>query len=215
MANVVTLFLAAAFISYFFLLTLYEQQVLGFSPLQGGLSYLTFGVGMIAGIGVGALVMPRVGVKPVLATGFFGCAVGLWLVSDLTTHSTYVHDIAPGMFILAFFAGIAFPALNNAALLQGHRRGLFTRVRGANLNAANRRRDRTVLPGHTRAAHAASQVTHGVPAPIASTHGYDLAWRIGAILCIVGGVMVMLTLERVSGELRIADPLADVEPALQ
>ena len=59
MANFVTLFLAAAFISYFFLLTLYEQQVLGFSPLRGGLSYLTFGVGMIAGIGIGALVMPK------------------------------------------------------------------------------------------------------------------------------------------------------------
>ncbi len=63
--------------------------------------------------------------------------------------------------------------------------------------------------------HAASQAVHGVPASIASTHGYDLAWRIGAILCIVGGVMVILMLERVSGELRIADPVAELEPAAQ
>ncbi len=214
-ANFVTLFLAAAFISYFFLLTLYEQQVLGYSPLQGGLSYLTFGVGMIAGIGIGALVMPRVGVKSVLATGFFGCAVGLWLISDLTTHSTYWRDIAPGMFILAFFAGIAFPALNNAALhrVTGEDSSLASGVQISMQQIGGAIGLSCLVTLALR--HAASQAVHGVPASIASTHGYDLAWRIGAVLCIVGGVMVILMLERVSGELRIADPVAELEPAAQ
>jgi len=52
-ANVVTLFFTAAFFTYFFLLTLFEQQVLGYSPLTGGLSYLPFGVAIGAGMGLG------------------------------------------------------------------------------------------------------------------------------------------------------------------
>ena len=51
--NFVTLFFSSAFFSYFFLLTLFEQQVLDYSPLKGGLSYLPFGLTIGAGIGLG------------------------------------------------------------------------------------------------------------------------------------------------------------------
>src|SRR4051812_5037799 len=48
--NFVTLFFSSSFFSYFFLLTLFEQQILGWSPLRGGLSYLPFGFSIGAGI---------------------------------------------------------------------------------------------------------------------------------------------------------------------
>ena len=47
--NFTTLFFSSAFFSYFFLLTLFEQQILGYSPLKGGLSYLPFGLSIGAG----------------------------------------------------------------------------------------------------------------------------------------------------------------------
>jgi len=42
--NFTTLFFASSFFTYFFLLTLFEQQVLEWSPLRSGLSYLPFGL---------------------------------------------------------------------------------------------------------------------------------------------------------------------------
>ena len=114
--NCLTLFFSSAFFSYFFLLTLFEQQILGWSPLKGGLSYLPFGLSIGAGIGLGTALMPRLGVKPLLTGGFFGCAVGLYLTSSITVTSSYAGHILPGMIALGFFSGISFPAMGNAAL---------------------------------------------------------------------------------------------------
>ena len=57
--NFTTLFFSSAFFSYFFLLTLFEQHILGYSPLKGGLSYLPFGITIGMGIGVGTALMPK------------------------------------------------------------------------------------------------------------------------------------------------------------
>ena len=56
--NVVTLFFSSAFFAYFFLLTLFEQQVLHYSAIKSGLSYLPFGFSIGAGIGIGTALMP-------------------------------------------------------------------------------------------------------------------------------------------------------------
>jgi MFS family permease len=113
-ANFVTLFLASAFFSYFFLLTLFEQQVLGYSPLRGGLSYLPFGLAIGAGIGLGTALMPRLGVKPRLSVGFLGAAAGL-LTTSLTMHvgASYVGGVLPGMIVLGLFIGTTFPTTSN------------------------------------------------------------------------------------------------------
>ena len=74
--NFVTLFFSSSFFSYFFLLTLFEQQILGWSPLKGGLSYLPFGLTIGAGIGIGTALMPRLGVKPLLAAGLLRVRCG-------------------------------------------------------------------------------------------------------------------------------------------
>ena len=70
--NVVTLFFTSAFFSYFFMLTLFEQQVLHWSPCKGRLSYLPFGICIGMGIGLGTALMPKLGVKALLTAGF-GC----------------------------------------------------------------------------------------------------------------------------------------------
>jgi len=71
--NVTTLFFASAFFSYFFLLTLFEQQVLHYTAIKSGLSYLPFGLTIGAGIGIGTALMPKLGVKPLMSLGFFLC----------------------------------------------------------------------------------------------------------------------------------------------
>ena len=65
-SNGVSVLSLAAFYTYAFLLTLYLQQVLGYSPMKTGLAYIPFTVAIGAGMGVSTALMPRIGVKPML-----------------------------------------------------------------------------------------------------------------------------------------------------
>src|SRR4051794_30017741 len=195
--NFVTLFFSASFFSYFFLLTLFEQQILGWSPLRGGLSYLPFGFSIGAGIGLGTALMPRLGVKPLLAAGFFGCAVGLWLTSGIDVQSTYAGGILPGMIVLGFFSGISFPAIGNASLheVTGQDSSLASGVQNAMQQVGGAIGLSCLVTLALR--HAAGQISDGVLPAIARTSGYVLSWRVGAILCAIGGVLVLALLEHV------------------
>lgn len=203
--NFVTLFSASAFFSYFFLLTLFEQQTLGYSPLTGGLSYLPFGVSIGAGIGLSTALMGRIGVKPLLAAGFFGSAVGLLLTSGIDPHASYVANVLPGMMVLGLFSGMTFPAIGNASLheVTGQDASLASGVQSAMQAVGGAIGLSTLVTFALR--HASAQIHDGVPAAVASTNGYVLAFRIGTVLLGIGGVLVLLLLERVSPAPRSAE----------
>src|SRR5436190_2780497 len=103
--NGVTLFFASAFFTYFFLLTLFMQQVLNFSVLKGGLVYVPFGLAIGAGIGLGTGLMPRVGVKALMTSGFTIAGIGMLLTSGIDVDTTYASGILPGMVVLGFGSG--------------------------------------------------------------------------------------------------------------
>jgi MFS family permease len=195
--NFVTLFFSSSFFSYFFLLTLFEQQILGWSPMRGGLSYLPFGITIGAGIGIGTALMPKIGVKPLLAAGFFGCAVGLWLTSTLDVNSSYASGVLPGMMVLGFFSGTSFPAISNASLheVTGQDSSLASGVQNAMQNIGGAIGLSCLVTFALR--HAARQMSDGALPAVASTQGYVLAWRIGAVLCLVGCALVLFLLEHV------------------
>jgi predicted MFS family arabinose efflux permease len=209
-ANVVTLFLASAFFTYFFLLTLFEQQVLGYSPLKGGLSYLPFGIAIGAGIGISTALMPRLGVKPLLSAGFIGSAAGLLMTSWIHPGASYTGGVLPGMIVLGVFSGMCFPAGVNAALHQvtGQDASLASGVQNAMQQAGGALGLACLVTFALR--HAAGQIRHGVPAAAAVTHGYALSFRIGAALLAAGGVLVLILLEHVTARPRNA--VAELSP---
>ncbi|MFL6157399.1 MAG: MFS transporter [Marmoricola sp.] len=200
-SNFTTLFFSSSFFTYFFLLTLFEQQILKWSPIEGGLSYLPFGFSIGAGIGLGTTLMPRVGVKRLLATGFFGCALGLYLTSTISVDTSYAAHIMPGMIILGLSSGLSFPAFGNASLheVTGQDSSLASGVQSAMQQVGGALGLATLATLAFR--HAADKIHHGVLAPVAITDGYVLAFRIGAISCLVGGVLILALLEHV-----VADP---------
>ncbi len=209
-ANVVTLFLASAFFTYFFLLTLFEQQVLGYSPLKGGLSYLPFGIGIGAGIGLSTTLMPRLGIKPLLSAGFLGSAAGLLMTSGIHPGTSYASGILPGMIVLGVFSGLCFPAGVNAALHQvtGQDASLASGVQTAMQQAGGALGLACLVTLALR--HAAGQIRHGVLPAVAATHGYVLSFRIAATLLAVGGVLVLILLEHVTTQPRNA--VAELSP---
>jgi EmrB/QacA subfamily drug resistance transporter len=211
--NFVTLFFSSAFFSYFFLLTLFMQQVLGYSPLKGGLAYVPFGLTIGAGIGVGTGLMPKLGVKPLLALGFFGNAVGMFLTSGIDVHSSYVGGVLPGMMVLGFFSGVSFPAIGNASLheVTGQDSSLASGVQNAMQQVGGALGLSFLVTLGLR--HAAGQVRHGVNGLVASTHGYVLSYRIASVLLLIGGVLVLFLLEHVLAQPRNPQAEITAQPA--
>ena len=211
--NALTLFFSSSFFSYFFLLTLFEQQILGWSPLKGGLSYLPFGLTIGAGIGIGTALMPRLGVKPLLAGGFFGSAVGLYFTSSITVGTSYAGHILPGMMMLGFFSGISFPAMGNASLheVTGQDSSLASGVQSAMQQVGGAIGLSCLVTLALR--HAAGQMHHGVLPSVASTQGYVLAWRIGVVMLVIGGILVLALLERVLATPRSPEAELIAQPA--
>src|SRR3989440_7105061 len=76
-ANVVGILLGASLFSMFFFISLYMQQVLGYSAIHAGLSYLPLALTIIVAAGLGGQLVTRFGFKPVLAAGMAFVALGL------------------------------------------------------------------------------------------------------------------------------------------
>jgi EmrB/QacA subfamily drug resistance transporter len=193
--NLVTLFFSSAFFSYFFLLTLFEQQVLHYSPVRGGLSYLPFGITIGAGIGIGTALMPKLGVKRLLATGFLLDAAGMLLTSGIDIHSHYWSGIVPGMVLLGFGSGLTFPAIGNASLhgVTGQDSSLASGVQNAMQQVGGAIGLSVLVTLALR--HADSQHRHGISQAVASTHGFALAYHVAIGLLVAGAAFVLVFFE--------------------
>src|SRR2546428_2539471 len=75
-ANLATAVMASGMFGMFFLLTLYLQQVLGYSPLKTGLAYGPFGLGLVAGVAVSTQILEPVGAKGVTTAPLVIAGVG-------------------------------------------------------------------------------------------------------------------------------------------
>ncbi len=208
--NLTTLFFSCGFFSYFFLLTLYQQQILRWSPLKSGLSYLPFGLSMGLGIALASAVMPRIGVKPILAVGFFGSALGLFLTGTIGVDTSYAGHILPGMIVLGLFSGICFPGAGNASLHEVtiQDSSLAAGIQSAIQQIGGAMGLATLATLAIR--HAQGMVKVGVNPLLADVQGSQLALRIAAAMCLISGILVIALLEHVTAERR--DPMAR-EPA--
>jgi EmrB/QacA subfamily drug resistance transporter len=116
-ANVVSVLWAAAMFAWFFLAALYLQLVLGYSPLQVGLSFLPANILMgILSVAVSARLVMRFGIKPPLVIGLLAASAGLVLFARAPVDGSYLTDVLPSMLLLGFGAGIAFNPILLAAM---------------------------------------------------------------------------------------------------
>ena len=105
----------AGFLSMFFFITLYMQNVLEFSPIVAGTAYLpvTVGVGIAAGISTG--LVARIGTRPIIVAGAVIGAGGVYWLSRIPVHGSYLTDLLPGLVVMALGLGAVMVGVQNAA----------------------------------------------------------------------------------------------------
>ena len=114
-ADVTMLVAAAGLIAMFFFLTLYMQNVLGYSPLQTGAAYLPFTGGVAVSAGVSSQLMSRIGTRPLIVVGNLIGAGGLYYLSRIPADGSYLADLLPGMMITSLGLGAMFVGIATAA----------------------------------------------------------------------------------------------------
>lgn len=114
-ADTMQLFMAAGMFSIFFFTTLYLQEVLNYSPVKTGFSFLIIPVI----IGVTATNIPRliqrIGYRPILIVAPLIVSSGLFWLSHIPVNGTFWGNVAPGMSLLALGMGATFVSVAIAA----------------------------------------------------------------------------------------------------
>src|SRR5947207_404712 len=115
-ANVAGFIMGTALFAMFLMLTLYMQQVLGYSPMKTGVAYLAVAGTAIVWSAVAAQLVTRVGVKPVLVTGMTALTAGLLYFTQVSVGGSYVGDLLPGFLVIGLGIGFSFVPISIAAL---------------------------------------------------------------------------------------------------
>jgi EmrB/QacA subfamily drug resistance transporter len=107
----ILLCLATAFFGMFFFLTLFTQVVWGYSALRGGLAYLPFVGAFIVIAGISSKLIPRVGARVPMTVGALLAPVGMFWLSRVDEHSSYLTGVCLPLVVFAAAAGLIFVPL--------------------------------------------------------------------------------------------------------
>ncbi|MGP0036455.1 MAG: MFS transporter [Solirubrobacteraceae bacterium] len=201
-ANIVLLLVASGLFGMFFFVSLYVQEILGYSPLHAGLAFLPVTVGIALGAGLAQQLIRRFGVRNVGVVGIALATVGLVVLAQVPVHGTYVSDLLPGLLPMSFGMGLVFVPITLLATGgvtandSGLASGLFNtsqQVGGALglaiLSTLAASKTTSVLNGlhgaTTAAASAAARVS-----------GYHVAFLVAAVMLGAGGLILGFGLRR-------------------
>jgi EmrB/QacA subfamily drug resistance transporter len=211
--NVSAVLVAAALFSMFFFISLYMQNVLGFSPIETGLAYLPLAVGIIISAGGSAGLVTRFGFKPVLVTGLIVTAAGLLWFSQVSPDGSYVGDVLFPSLLAAVGLGLAFVSMTVAAVS-----GVTTHETGLASGLINTSQQIGGALGLAILATVANSriddlAASGTPMPVALTEGFQSAFLVGAGLAILGAVLAtVLVSSRASREHAEAAQRGELDP---
>jgi EmrB/QacA subfamily drug resistance transporter len=212
-ANVIGLTLGTMTFGTFFLLTLYQQDVLGFSPLRTGLHNLAIAFTAILASAASQALVTRIGVRPVLVFGLLVLGGGLAYFTQLPVEGDYVTDLLPGFLLIGVGLGSSFVPVSIAALtgITGREAGLASGL----INTSQQIGGALGLAilttvSTTRTNHLLAQ---NVSTPTALTEGFKLAFWVGVGFAAIAVSLALIVLR--PGELRLgAKPDSRAEQAV-
>ncbi|MFD3872021.1 MFS transporter [Streptomyces sp. NPDC058623] len=215
----IMLFLACAIFGMFFFLTLFVQNVLGFSPLRAGLAFLPISVMIALAAATASQLLPKFGPKPFMVTGALCCAAGLAWLTQTDIHSTYLGSVLGPMLIFATGMGLQFVSLTLMALSNvpdresGAASGLLNAMQqvGGSLGlsilvtvfgTASRNEARSQVPAFMSAADPGQRATFlrtgRLPDPWGDqvlTSGVSAAFVVAALFTLVGAVIALFVIQ--------------------
>mgnify|MGYP000436251511 CR=1 FL=1 len=194
-ANVAGFILGTALFSMFLILTLYMQQVLGYSAMKTGVAYLAVAGTSIIWANVAAALVGRVGVRPLIAGGMGILAVGMLLFTQAPVDGSYATHLLPGFLLVALGMALCFVPISIAALAgvkqaeAGIASGLINTSQQVG-GAVGIALLSTIAISHTE-----DEIAAGTAVPQAMTSGFQLAFWVGAAIA-AAGVVAALALIR-------------------
>ena len=202
----------AGFYAMFFFLTLYLQNVLGFSPLKSGAVYVPATLGVALTAGIASKLMLKTGTRPLIVVGALLGAGGIFWLSFIPADGTWVGNVLAPLEIMSFGLGFVFVGVTTAAQagVPAQQAGLAA----AMINAS------TWLGGALGvsifSAIAASRTSHrlaaGVAQPEALTSGFQAALLAAAIFLAVAAVIALRSRNATAADMTVLD--ADTAPGV-
>lgn len=115
-ADIGALMIGTAIFAIFYFLSIFFGQVLGYDPVKTGLAFLPMTLLIGVGAGIASNLLGKVGPRPLLVVGTLLSSAGLLLLARISSDSSYVTDLLPGLLLVALGMGLAFVALTSAAV---------------------------------------------------------------------------------------------------
>jgi EmrB/QacA subfamily drug resistance transporter len=213
-ANLVGILLGASLFSMFFFISLYMQQVLGYSPIHAGLSYLPLAVTIIIAAGLGGQLVTRFGFKPILAAGMGAVALGLLWFSRVSVGGGFLTDILGPSLLAAIGLGFGFVTSTIAAVsgVDGHEQGVASGLINTSQQIGG-------ALGLAVLSTIATTRTHDVMASGGSsltkalTDGFQSAFLGGAIIATIGFVATLILIRTRDSRAHVDLAKAEAAPA--
>jgi EmrB/QacA subfamily drug resistance transporter len=213
-ADAVMLLVASGMFGMFFFVSLYVQEVLGYSPLHAGLAFLPVTGGIMVGAALSQQLVRRAGARAVAVAGIALATVGMVLMTGLPVHGSYAGDLLPALIPLSIGMGLTFvpiTLLGNGGVSgsdAGLASGLFNTAQqvGGALGLAILS---TLAADHTSSA--VRRLGHEL-SPVrllgATVSGYHVAFVAAAVMLGTGAVILVAALRRRHLEGLELDPAA-------
>jgi len=180
--------------SMFFFISLYLQDVLHYSPIKTGVSYLPLAVGIILSAGAASQLVTRVGFKPVLIAGLLLITGGLaWFSRVPAPGGSYAADVLGPSLLAAVGFGFAFVSVTIAAVTgtRPHEAGLASGL----INTSQQIGGALGLAILATIANSRTQsLLHSGAhnATVALTKGFDQAFLVGAGFALAGAILAFV-----------------------
>jgi EmrB/QacA subfamily drug resistance transporter len=195
-ANVVGALLGAVLFANFFLLTLYVQNVLGYSALKTGVTFVATAGTAVVAAGVAQALTTKVGPKPVIAVGLALLTGGMIWYSQIPVHGSYASDLLPGYLMVGVGIAFSFVPVSIAALA-----GVAEREAGLASGLINTSQQ---VGGAVGVAIASTVFTtqfksltsDGKPLPDALTGGYAWAFWALAVFAVLALIAALTLIKR-------------------
>ena len=210
-ADIVGLLIGMSLFSMFFFISLYLQDVLDYSAIRTGLSYLPLAVGIIISAGVASQLVTRIGFKPVLIGGLLLIAGGLVWFSQVPPSGSFAADVLGPSLLAAFGLGFAFVSVTIGAVTgtEPRQAGLASGL----INTSQQVGGALGLAILATVANSRTQhlLSTGAHPSVALTKGFDRAFLVGAGFAIIGAILasVLISSETAASRPR---PLAPANP---